>query len=325
MAVSFSLVNGTEFASKASSILEEAWDPPALRYTPAYLSWQLSFPSVVELPAVVAFMGSDPIGFAAATGRRLRCGYVVIDAAVVSFVAVRAAWRGQGVASGLYCCLLNALADLRVPVITFGIPGSQGHKTLLRAYSEAGFHMQEMGNYDNYAFISRSAETLADKDAHFSEDFRAIPSLAASLALHDQVALWSAPESVQLDHYFSDPRPRKLIIVEHATGGICGAGFVVHAELRTTQGITRATTLDCVWMPSAEADGLRALLRMASGAWPSSSGSPTVVMCPNLCGFDSAVLRAAGVRKTGAEFRGYLYTHRPVPDLKATWTNLEIL
>lgn len=325
MAVSFSLVNGTEFASEASSILEEAWDPPALRYTPTYLSWQLSFPSELKLPAVAAFEGGDPIGFAAATSRKLRSGSAVYDAAVVSFVAVRSNWRGQGIASGLYRLLLKTLADLCVPVITFAIPGSQGHKALLRGYSEAGFHMQEMGIYDNYAFISRSEVAQSDKTAHFSENFGDVPSLAASLALRDDSALWSAPESLQMDHYFSDPRPRKLVVVEHAAGGICGAGFVVHAELRTAQGITRAATLDSVWMPSEEANGLQALLRKASVAWPSSSGSPTVVMCPNLCGFDAAVLRATGVRKTGAQFCGYLCTHEPMADLKAKRTNLEIL
>jgi hypothetical protein len=112
--------------------------------------------------------------------------------------------------------------------------------------------------------------------------------------------------------------------VEHAAGGICGAGFVVHAELRTAQGMTHATMLDSVWMPSGEVDGLRALLRMASGAWP-SSGSPAVVMCPNLCGFEAATLRAMGVRKTGAQFRGYLCANEPIPDMKATRSNLEIL
>ena len=102
MAVSYSLVNGTEFATEASRILEEAWEPPTLRYTPGFLHWQLSFPSAVELPGVAAFEGTDPVGFAAATARRLRCGSAVFDMAIVSFVAVRPAWRGQGIASGLY-------------------------------------------------------------------------------------------------------------------------------------------------------------------------------------------------------------------------------
>ena len=74
MAVSFSLVNGAGFASEASRILEDAWEPPTLRYSPGYLGWQLTFPSEVELPAVAAAEGGEPVGFAAATARRLRCG-----------------------------------------------------------------------------------------------------------------------------------------------------------------------------------------------------------------------------------------------------------
>jgi GNAT superfamily N-acetyltransferase len=128
MAVSFSLVNGAGFASEASRILEDAWEPPTLRYSPGYLGWQLTFPSEVELPAVAATEGGEPVGLAAATDRRLRCGSSAFGVAVVSFVAVRPAWRNRGVASGLYRLLLKALADLSVPVITFGIPGSGGTK-----------------------------------------------------------------------------------------------------------------------------------------------------------------------------------------------------
>ncbi len=329
MAVSFSLVDRSGFSTEASGILEEAWEPPTLRYTSAYLGWQLSFPSAVELPAVAAFEGGDSVGFAGATARRLRHGSANVDVAVISFVAVRPAWRGQGVASGLYRILLKALADLDVPVITFGIPGSVGNKTLQRAYPEAGFQMQVMGSYDNYAFVSRQ-EKAPEKahgewTAYFAEDAGSLSSLAAQLALGDHSALWSVPESCQIDHYFIDPRPRKLIVVEHASAGICGAGFIVHSELRTVQGIARAATLDSLWMPSDDAGGLRSLLRLASAAWPSSSGSSAVVMCPNLSGFDPTVLKAVGVRKTGAQFSGYFCTPGQRLGLTPKRTNLEII
>ena len=185
--------------------------------------------------------------------------------------------------------------------------------------------MQEIGSYDNYAFLSRSEEAHGDRTAHFSEDVGAISSLAAELARRDQDVLWSAPESLQVDHYLRDPRPRKLIVVDDASGGIRGAGFILHSELRTAQGRTRATTLDSVWMPRDNGNGLRALLRLASCAWPSSSGSAAVVICPNLSAFDAVVLGAAGVRKTGAQFFGYLYTHGRKPGLTAKRTNLEIV
>jgi len=333
MAVSFSLVDRSGFSTEASGILEEAWEFPTLRYTSAYLGWQLSFPSAVELPAVAAFEGGDSVGFAGATARRLRHGSANVDVAVVSFVAVRPAWRGQGVASGLYRVLLKALADLDVPVITFGIPGSGGDKTLLRAYPEAGFQMQVMGSYDNYAFVSRQekAPEKAPEKAHgewtayFTEDAGALSSLAAQLALGDRSVLLSVPDNGQIDHYFSDPRPRKLIVVEHASAGICGAGFIVHSELRTVQGISRAATLDSLWMPSDASGGLRTLLRLASAAWPSSSGSGAVVMCPNLSGFDPTVLKTVGVRKTGAQFSGYFCTPGQRLGLTPERTNLEII
>lgn len=90
--------------------------------------------------------------------------------------------------------------------------------------------MQEIGSYDNYTFLSRAEEAHGDRTAHFSEEVGAISSLAAELARRDQDVLWSAPESLQGDHYLRDPRPRKLIVVDGASGGIRGAGFILHSE-----------------------------------------------------------------------------------------------
>src|ERR1035437_6426771 len=155
MAVTFSVVGGIEFARDASAILEQAWEPPVLHYSPAYLSWQLSFPSAVEMPAVAAFDGGDPIGF---------------DAAIVSFVAVRPAWRGQGVAAGLYRTLLEVLADRAIPVVTYAIAESAGHRALLRSYREAGFQIRPMGPYTSYAFAGRQEEAGSQWTAHFPQD-----------------------------------------------------------------------------------------------------------------------------------------------------------
>jgi GNAT superfamily N-acetyltransferase len=325
MTVSFSLVDGPRFAAEASRILEEAWEPPVLQYTSAYLAWQLSFPSAVELPSVAAFAGRDPIGFAGATARRLRSGSTNLDAAVVSFVAVRPKWRGQGIASGLYRALLKALADFDVPVVTFGVPGSAGDKTLLRAYPEAGFQMQAMGTYSNYAFAYRQEKVNGDWIAHFSEDPGMLSSVAAQLSARDPSTLWSMPESGQLAHYLTDPRPRKLIVVEDASAEIRGAGFVVRSELRTIQGIERVTTLDSLWMSSVDASELWALLRLASAAWPSSAGSSPVVICPNLSGFEASALTAVGVRKTGAQFCAYFCMAGQKLWPKPERTNLEII
>src|SRR5215471_11502276 len=108
MAISIKLVPAGSFAAEASSILSEAWPPPSIRYTREYLEWQLAFPSAHEnLPAVAAFDGSTPIGFAAVTARRLRHGSRPFESGIVSFVAVRPMWRAQGIAGEIYQVLLE--------------------------------------------------------------------------------------------------------------------------------------------------------------------------------------------------------------------------
>src|SRR5690349_12804883 len=79
MALSFALVDGAGLSAEASRLLEEAWNPPAVHYTPNYLRWQLSFPSASGLPCAAAFDGSELAGFAGATARRLRHGSRDID------------------------------------------------------------------------------------------------------------------------------------------------------------------------------------------------------------------------------------------------------
>ncbi|MGH3183078.1 MAG: GNAT family N-acetyltransferase, partial [Streptosporangiaceae bacterium] len=137
MGITYELVDGTAFAPQASRVLEEAWSPPALCYTPEYLRWQLSFPGPLPLPAAAALAGNDPVGFAGATWRRLRCGSARWDVAVVSFVAVRPEWRKLGVAAGIYRRLLSALRETGAPIVTYAAGGSAGERLLLRAYAEA--------------------------------------------------------------------------------------------------------------------------------------------------------------------------------------------
>ena len=85
----FKLVHGDAFVGSASTLLEEAWDPPAIRYSPEYLEWQLNFPDSSALPAAAAFGDGELVGFAAASPRRVRSSSERLNVALVSFVAVR--------------------------------------------------------------------------------------------------------------------------------------------------------------------------------------------------------------------------------------------
>jgi len=325
MALSFELVDGAGLSADASRLLEEAWNPPAVHYTPNYLTWQLSFPSPSGLPCAAAFDGSKLVGFAGATARRLRHGAGDIYAAIVSFVAVHPDWRGQGAATGMYRILVQALAEREIPVITYAMPATAGERALLKAYPAAGFRIQPLGTYSNYAFARGGDGTDEQWRGYFSEDAAVLSSLAEELADEDTTGLWSGPTQPQLEHYFTDPRPRKLILVEHASTGHRGGGFVLRSELRTPDGVVTVTTLDSVWLQSAAITALPCLLRLAAAAWPHSGTAPPVVMCPNLSGFDPSALRSIGLRKTGGQFCGYFCSTGRQSCPGAERTNLEIV
>ncbi|HWR51173.1 MAG TPA: GNAT family N-acetyltransferase [Bryobacteraceae bacterium] len=324
MALSFSLVDGVSFCAEASDILEAAWSPPVIRYAPEYVSWQMGFPSSATMPAAAAFDGGKPVGFMAATARHLGCRGQAMEAAVVSFVAVLPGWRGQGIAGGLYRLLLDSIAERNLPVITYSIPGSGGERALLRAYSAAGFRMVGLGSYSNYAFAPRCQAADVEWRACFCDDARVLADVAAGY-VPDESALWSVPTLAQAEHYFRDPRPRRLILAECAGSGVRGAALVVLSELRTAQGLVKITTLDSVLLPQQAISALHAVLNLASTAWPGAGVAAGIVSCPNLSGFDPLALRSIGVRKTGGQFSGHFCTRQPEAFPASGRTNLEIV
>ena len=321
----FQLVDGAAFAMSASAILEEAWDPPAIRYTPGYLQWQLSFPASPALPAAAAFGDGEPVGFAAASARRVRCGSDHTDVALVSFVAVRRSWRKQGIAAGLYSTLTSALSERDLPVITFASPSSTGERTLLSSYQKANFSAQPLGDYLNYAHMARDTTAGSDYEAVITDDLCLARSVINDCG-SDATVLWSDPSDAQLEHYAADPRGRKLVIVRHSTAGLVGAAWVIRMEHRTVTGPSVLKTLDCVWMRKDHARALPALYRCAAAAWPGEQNGP-VIGAPNLSIFDPAILRTMGIRQTGAKFRGYFCAPRSccaIPS-RVTKTNIEIV
>ena len=321
----FRLVDGAAFAARASDILEEAWDPPVICYSPEYLDWQLRFPASDALPAAVAFDDGEPVGFAAASARRMRWGSDRINVALVSFVAVRKSWRNQGIASGLYRMLTSAVSDLGLPVITFAIPSSTGERTLLRSYQEARFSIHHLGDYANYARMVRDPATESDYEAVVTNDLFLLRPIVDVCSL-DPTVLWSDPTDAQVEHYAADPRGRKFVVVRHSTQRLVAAASVIRMEHRTVSGSSVLMVLDCVWMRKDHARALPVLCRCAAEISPNEQNGPEIIGAPNLSIFDPATLRTMGIRQTGAKFHGYYYAPCPSKEIPAlvTKTNLEI-
>jgi GNAT superfamily N-acetyltransferase len=322
MGVEFVLVDGRAFAAEAAAILQAAWPPGALRYTPAYVKWQLSFPSAGAMPAAAAFVSGQPVGFVGATSRHARCDSGNLEIAVVSFVAVRPDWRRQGIAAGLYRTLLRSLAASNVPVLTFGISSSNGERAILRAYPEAGFRLKPAGTYDVYGFAGGGDEPADGWTANVRTEFESVLPITEEGPGEEDSVLWASPSRHQIKHYAADPRPRKLIVAEHASTGARGAAFAVRAELQAAGSIAAVTIVDSIWLPRPAAAGLRSLLKAAADVWPEAGRR---ISCPNLSGFDDSDLRPIGVRRTGSQFRGYFCTSdaRAWPEFQRT--NLEIV
>lgn len=325
MAISFDLVEGPGFADDASRILEEAWRPPALRYSPAYLRWQLGFPSPAPLPAAAAFDGTEPVGFAGVTARRLRYRSQRLESGIVSFVGVRPRWWKQGIAAGLYRLLLGALRERAIPIVTFGISGSGGERSLLRAYPEAGFQVQPLGAYPIYTCMVRRQDRPSIWEAETGADAADLAGIVEDCALDERV-VWSDPSEDQISHCLRDPRPRSLILLQNKKTGARGAAWAVRSEFLTVQGVGHVTTLESIFLPRKDVEALQVLVKLASTLWTAEGEPSAVISAPSLQGFDPGALREAGIRRTGAQFQGFLCAAGPPEALAgAQSTNLEVI
>src|SRR5262249_3063731 len=151
-----------------------------------------------------AFDGANPIGFAALIPRCLRWGPTPIRVLLLSFVAVRPGWRGQGVAAVVYRVLLEQAKRLGLPIIPFAETESPGQSALLRGLETAGYHRRDLGSYRTFGALMRSGS--GSTQAYCSEAGDAADLLPVLGRCADPQTLWSAPDRDQLEHYRKDPR-----------------------------------------------------------------------------------------------------------------------
>jgi GNAT superfamily N-acetyltransferase len=306
--LSIESVDGCEFAAQAAGILHQAWPPPALRYTPEYLRWQLSFPGAVQFPAVAAFEGSKPVGFAAITARRFRLGSIQWNSGILSFVAVLPIFRGKGIAGQLYQRLLSVIKDMAVPVLVFVQARSAGERTLIRAVSSSECQLRPAGQYQLYGYLPRPNITI-DRDcyavkAEETEAVRMLPRVVNHCATADLRTIWNDPSVAQIQHYIHDPRTRTLAVLKSHDEKPAGAAWIVQAEFEYSDYSQLITTMESVFIPWSRPECLVDVARLASAEF--MVGAQPVVTASNLVGFDSARLRMAGMRALpSVPFRAY--------------------
>jgi hypothetical protein len=96
------------------------------------------------------------------------------------------------------------------------------------------------------------------------------------------------------------------------------------AEVATASGIDRVSTLDSVFFPEPTADRILALARAAAQVFAGNTTSP-VVSAPSLATIPAEMLAAAGIRRSGAVFDGFVVSGESHPFLGAEVTNLEVV
>jgi GNAT superfamily N-acetyltransferase len=300
--ISTSLVFGAEHAGAASELLNEAWNPPAIHYTAAYMAWQRTFPAPWQLPAAIALDCETLVGFAGTTARRLQHGSQVEWAIIVSFVAVKPHRQRLGIAGALYDTLLDALRKLHAPVVTFAIPGSAGERTLRRAYARSGFQIRPFGTYASHMAMAPETAELANWESFVGDPGELLPRIAEYCAA-DETLAWNAPDHAEITHYVMDPHKRAFVALRRRGQDWCGGAFLVETELRSAQGVHVIPTIESVFLRREDAVALPLLFNKAR-TWgkPSSTG---MIAAPNLVAFDEATLQKARIRRVGAGFQGY--------------------
>ena len=323
MSIKLQFVPGAAVTREASLILQEAWEPPSLRYTTDYVAWQLLFPSERSHPCIIVRDNGEPVGFAAVIPRRLRRGVKQWDSGIVSFIAVRPAWRGRRLSLLMYEALCAAIREIGQPVVTFGIEGTSGAKLIERVYGNAGFKVLPLGPYPIYSFIVRKDRTPAgpwEAEVCSCLPLREIISEMGE----DTGIVISDPSDAQLRHYLRDPRPRTLMMLRNRATGLLGAAWVIVSEGLTNQGVQQSIVIESVYLASYDAEAIPSLMH-AAAAWARAPSS-AVVYATNLGGFDPSALRTTAIRITGRGFLGYCCvppTAGLVEGVRAT--NMEII
>jgi GNAT superfamily N-acetyltransferase len=315
---------GPEYAHAASVLLNEVWRPPALAYSPEYLQWQLSFPSENPAVSVMAFEGATPVGFAGATPRRMRHGTEHLDAYVVSFVCVREAMQGRGIAANLYAVLLGEVAKRDANVVTFTLTGSAGDHALRKAYPAAGFDVRPLAICPVYASIATASPASTGGNIDGEGQFHDLERVLDTCA-RDEKMLWSAPTSAQFQHYCGAPSDRKLLLAQARETDEVAAAWAIRTAIRNPGGGRDVvTSIDCVFGPRDRPDVLPEFVRHAAALWPSPTPR-AVITAPSLSGYDAAALRQYGFRQTPSSFQAYCCGPRLGALTRLQASNLEVI
>lgn len=315
------VADASTYASVVSRILQAAWKPPCLHYSPEYLAWQFSFPGDTRPIAAVALVEDKAMGCVATTSRRFRYAQTEFFGNVLSFVAVDPAAGGRGLASGLYAAFLDAL-PLDVPVIAFTEPGSVGEQLLIRSIGRANYRHRSLQVCRAVGYLGRSTDSSSSTGATVRASVTFEDFAAATRVANDIGTVWTDFTPQQWEHYRDDPRGRFMVVIQDGGGAPLGTAMIVSAEIVSAQGLQSVTMLESVALNKPAPDAITAMFRFA--ATRAQTGSP--VIASNLSYIDQEVTKAAGARALPSSFNAHLFIKgEPHIAEQAFSLNLEII
>jgi GNAT superfamily N-acetyltransferase len=290
-AIRFHDVDPRAHVSEAAALLRRAWLAPCLRYSDAYVGWQLASPAAVPPRAVLASDGARTIGFVALIPRQVAACDGVAVVYVLSFFAVHPDYRGAHIGTELSTRVVE-IADR--PILTFTEPGAHSERALARSAAARGWTFRQFATLRTYAGGARpspSSSVVARRVT--AEEF-----IAATQMREPASVAWSQPTLEQARHYLADPRGACFAVAQDAHGTTLGTALVVHSEVLTADGAENVPSLDMVNLQDQHAAALGAFRRFALERWHGSS----IVTAPNLDVVPVVAVRQSGFRATPSAF-----------------------
>lgn len=318
--VRIEVVDAREYASVASTVLQAAWNPPCLHYSPQYLAWQFSFPRETKATGAIAFVADRPSGCIATTSRWLRYEKTQFLASILSFAAVDPVARGKGLGSRLYHAFLDALPR-DVPVIAFTEPGTVGERLLISSTARADYRHCFLRECRAVGYLNRST-SLVPGDAIVRENATFDEFAAATEAAIDGTTVWTHFTPEQWQQYRRDPRGRAMLTIHDSSGTPLGTATIVFTEVITAQGLQNITMLESVALNKPTGDAVAAVFRFAAARTQPGS----TVIASNLSYIEHQIIKAAGSRALPSSFNAHLFIkgNRHMVE-RASSTNLEVI
>lgn len=290
-AIRFDDVDPAAFATEAAALLRRSWTAPCLRYSDAYVRWQLTFPGAVPARAVAATDDGRMVGFIALIPREIATPTGPASIYVMSFFAVDPAYRGARIGSQIARRIVE-ISDR--PILTYTEPGAHSERAFRQSAASRGWifrHVAALRTYAGSSLLRPGASVVAREAT--AEEFVAATRTHAPT----QIA-WSQPTIAAARHYLADPRGACFAVAEATNGEKVGAALVVRSEVLTADGEENVPSLDMIHLHDRHSEALGAIRSFALARWNTSS----IVTAPNLDVVETGMIRQSGFRATKSAF-----------------------